>query len=87
MDIQAQDNTTWLLRHYNTGSMNRKNVPYFAVNLMLAKSMGWVVEKSSNVYEVGPNLLVERPYGKTLSNLIQRHVSRQNVLVRNPFMW
>ena len=45
--------------------MNRKNVPYFAGNLMLAKSMGWVVEISSNVYEVGPNLLIELPYGKT----------------------
>ena len=27
--------------------------------------MGWMVEKSSNVFEVGPNLLMELPYGKT----------------------
>ena len=49
VDITAQDNyTTWLLRHYNIESTNRKSVPYFAVNLMVAKSMGWVVETSSN---------------------------------------
>ena len=66
VDIQAQDNnTTWLLRHYNIDSTNRKSVPYFAVNLMLAKRMGWEVEKSSNVFELGPNLLMELPYGKT----------------------
>ena len=66
VDIQAQDNnTTWLLRQYNIDSTNRKSVPYFAVNLMLAKRMGWEVEKSSNVFEVGPNLLMELPYGKT----------------------
>ena len=66
VDIQAQhNNTTWLLRQYNIDSTNRKSVPYFAVNLMLAKRMGWEVEKSSNVFEVGPNLLMELPYGKT----------------------
>lgn len=66
VDIQTQDNnTTWLLRHYNIDITNRKSVPYFAVNLMLAKRMGWEVEKSSNVFEVGPNLLMELPYGKT----------------------
>ena len=66
VDIQAQDNnTTWLLRQYNIDSRNRKSVPYFAVNLMLAKRMGWEVEKSSNVFGVGPNLLMELPYGKT----------------------
>lgn len=64
--ITAQDNySSWLLRHYNIDSTNRKSVPYFAVNLMLGKCMGWVVEKSSNVFEVGPNLLRELPYGKT----------------------
>ena len=66
VDITFQDNnTTWLLRHCNIHSTNRKSVPYFAVNLMLAKRMGWVVEKSSHVFEVGPNLLMELPYGKT----------------------
>ena len=66
VDIQAQDNnTTWLLRQCNIDSTNRKSVPYFAVNLMLAKRMGWEVEKSSNVFEVGPHLLMELPYGKT----------------------
>ena len=66
VDITAQDNdTTWLLRHYNIDSTNRKSVLHFAVNLMLAKRMGWVVEKSGNVFEVGPNLLMELPCGKT----------------------
>ena len=27
--------------------------------------MGWVVETSSNAYQVGPNLLTELPYGTT----------------------
>ena len=66
VDIQAQDNyTTWLLGHYNIESTNRKTVPYFAFNLMLAKSMGSEVEKSSDVFEVGPKLLMELPCGKT----------------------
>ena len=66
VDITAQDNNaTWLSRDDNIDSTNRKSVPYFAVNLMLAKRMGWVVEKSSNVFEVGPNLLMELPYRKT----------------------
>ena len=66
VDITAQgSNATWLLRHYNINSTNRKRVPYLAINLMLAKRMGWVVETSSNVFDVGPNLLMEPPYGKT----------------------
>ena len=66
VDITAQDNnTTWLLRHYNIDSTNRKSVPYLAINLMLAKRMGLVVETSRNVFDVGPNLLMGLPYGKT----------------------
>ena len=66
VDITAQDNyTTWLLRHYNIDSTNRKNVPYLAINLILPKRMGWVVETSSNVFDVGPNLLMELPNGQT----------------------
>lgn len=62
VNIQAEDNyTTWLLNHDKINPMNSKSVPYFAVNLMLAKSMGCLVEKSSNVYKVGPNLLMELP--------------------------
>ena len=54
VDIQAKDNnTTWLLSHYNIDRTNRKSVPYFAVNLMLAKRMGWVVEKSSKCLKWG----------------------------------
>ena len=66
VNIAAQDNnTTWLLPHYNIDSTNRKSVPYLAVNLMLAKRMVWVVETSSNVFDMGPSLLMELPYGKT----------------------
>lgn len=32
---------------------------------MIAKQMGWVVENTSNVFEVGPNLLMELPDGIT----------------------
>ena len=66
IDVSAQDNyTTWLLRHYNIDSTNRKSVPYLAINLILAKQMGWVVETASNVFAVGPNLLMELRDGKT----------------------
>ena len=85
VDITAQDNdTTWLLRHYNIDSTNRKSVLYFAVNLMLAKRMGWVVEKSSNVFEVGPNLLMELPYGKT--SVKSDHATCHNAEFREYFM-
>ena len=66
IDVSAQDNfTTWLLRHYNIKSTNRKSVPYLAFNLILAKQMGWVVETANNVFAVGPNLLMELPDGTT----------------------
>ena len=66
IDVSAQDNyTTWLLRHYNIKSTNRKSVPYLAINLILAKQMGWVVETANNVFAVGPNLLMELPDGTT----------------------
>ena len=32
---------------------------------MTAKRMGWVVETANNVSDVGTNLLMELPYGKT----------------------
>ena len=35
------------------------------INLMTAKRIGWLVETASNVFHVGPNLLMELPYGKT----------------------
>ena len=60
LDISAQDNnTTWLLRSYKIDSTKRKPYPYFAMNLILAQQMGWVKETASNVYAVGPNLLME----------------------------
>ena len=66
LDISAQDNyTTWLLRSYKIDSTKTKRVPYFAINLILAQQMGWVVETASNVYAVGPNLLMELPDGMT----------------------
>ena len=66
IDVSAQDNyTTWLLRHYNIKSTNGKSVPYLAINLILAKQMGWVVETANNVFAVGPNLLMELPDGTT----------------------
>ena len=66
LDVSAQDNnTTWLLRPYKIDSTKRKSVPYFAINLILAQQMGWVVETASKVYAVGPNLLVELPDGMT----------------------
>ena len=56
IDVSAQDNyTSWLLRHYNIDSTNRKSVPYLAINLILAQQMGWVVETANNVFAVGPN--------------------------------
>ena len=66
IDLSAQDNyTTWLLRHYNIKSTNRKSVPYLSINLMIAKQMGWVVETANNVFAVGPNLQMELPDGIT----------------------
>ena len=66
IDVSAQDNyTTWLLRHYNIKSTNRKSVPYLTINLILAKQIGWVVETANNVFAVGPNLLMELPDGTT----------------------
>ena len=46
-------------------SVFRKSVSYLAVNLVLAKRMGWVLETSRNVFDVGPDLLMELPNGKT----------------------
>ena len=66
LDVSAQDNyTTWLLRSYNIDSTKRKSVPYFAINLILAQQMGWLVETARNVFAVGPNLLMELPDGMT----------------------
>ena len=66
VEVSAQDNyTTWLLRSYKIDSTKRKSVPYFAMNLILAQQMGWVVETASKVYAVGPNLLMELPDGMT----------------------
>lgn len=66
IDLSAQDNcTTRLLRHYNIDSTNRKSIPYLSINLMIAKQMEWVVEKTSNVFEVRPNLLMKLPDGIT----------------------
>ena len=66
LDVSAQDNyTTWLLRSYKIDSTKRKSVPYFAINLILAQQMGWVVETASKVFAVGPNLLMELPDGIT----------------------
>ena len=66
IDLSAQDNyTTWLLRHYNIENTNRKSVPYLAINFILLKQMGWVVETGNNVFAVGPNLLIELPDGIT----------------------
>ena len=55
----------FLLKIYNIDSTNRKSVPYLVINLIIAKQMGWVVETASNVFEVGPNLLMELPDGIT----------------------
>ena len=64
--MSAQDNyTSWLLRHYNIDTTNRKSVPYLAINLILAQQIGWVVETARNVFVVGPNLLMELPDGIT----------------------
>ena len=66
LEVSAQDNyTTWLLRSYNIDSTKRKSVPYFAINLILAQQMGWLVETARNVFAVGPNLLMELPDGMT----------------------
>ena len=66
LDVSAQDNyTTWLLRSYKIDSTKRKSVPYFAINLILAQQMGWVVETASKVFAVGPNLLMELADGIT----------------------
>ena len=56
---------TWLFRHYNIESTNRKSVFYLSIKLMIAKQMGWVVETANNVFAVGPNLLMELPDGIT----------------------
>ena len=42
-----------------------EKVPYLAINLILAKQMGWIVETTTNVFAVGSNLLMELPYGTT----------------------
>ena len=64
LNISAQDNyTSWLLQADKIDSTKMKRVPYFAINLILAQQMGWVVETARNVFAVGPNLLMELPEG------------------------
>ena len=47
-------NTSVLLRHYNIDQKNRKNTPYFAMNLKLPESMGWVIPLTSSTYDISP---------------------------------
>ena len=35
------------------------------MNLKLAESMGWVIPLTSSTYDIGPNLLLELPFGIT----------------------
>ena len=75
IDVSAQDNyTTWLLRHYNIDSTNRKSVPYLAINLILAQQMGWVVETANNMFAVC------RP--ACISPLLETHGSESDFVKR-----
>jgi len=56
-------NTRWQLTHSYIDSTSNKPSPYFAVNLVLAENMGWVVATSENTYEIGPNLRLMLPGG------------------------
>ena len=58
-EFSIQDNNTLRLRHYKIDPKKSKTQPYFAINLKLAESMGWVVPLSQSTYELGPNLLME----------------------------
>ena len=57
------------LRHYQIDPKKRKTYPYFAINLKLAESMGWVIPLSQSTYELGPNLLMELPGGWNTTKL------------------
>ena len=61
-------------------------MPYLAINLILAKQMGWVVETANNVFAVGPNLLMELPDGTTGVKPDPATCLNQNLLLLNPFM-
>ena len=66
MTITAEDNyTTWLLRFTDINPTNKKSVPYFAINLLLAQRMGWIKETASSVYDVRSNLIMELQNNQT----------------------
>ena len=60
-EFSIQDNTSLQLRHYEIDPKKSKTQPYFAINLKLAESMGWIVPVTRNTYELGNNLLMALP--------------------------
>ena len=58
-EFSIQDNNSLRLRHYKIDPKKSKTQPYFAINLKLAESMGWVVPLTQSTYEIGNNLLME----------------------------
>ena len=55
-----------LVLHNDDVKLTRHNsiyYPMFFIHAELAVAMGWFVDKGSNVYELGPNLILEIPDG------------------------
>ena len=60
-EFSIQNNTSLQLRHYQIDPKKRKTKAYFAINLKMAESMGWVVPVTHDTYELGNNLLMHLP--------------------------
>ena len=68
-EFSLQGTNCLRLRHYQIDPKKSKTQPYFAINLKLAESMGWVIPLSQSTYEIGPNLLLELPDGWNATKL------------------
>ena len=68
-EFSLQESNSFQLRHYQIDPKKRKTQPYFAINLKLAESMGWVIPLTQSTYELGPNLLLQLPDGWNATKL------------------
>ena len=60
-EFSIQDNASLQLHHYQIDPKKSKTKAYFAINLKLAESMGWIVPVTHDTYELGNNLLMKLP--------------------------
>ena len=60
-EFSIQNNASLQLRHYQIDPKKSKTKAYFAINLKIAESMGWIVPVTHDTYELGNNLLMQLP--------------------------